>query len=349
MVLVEVEEIQNPLAHIHAQQWYHLLLLLLLLLGSPNSRHLYSAASSSSPSKFQPGQATKRLFDDDSHMARDPVMAATVEIPASLHYQNDNTEFGIHNSITNGSEVMADIPPVSDSAFLAYCAQRGISKLDINDTSALQAAADNDNVDSETSVASMWSRAHDEHSGMSDSLGGYVDRGNSLHRSLGAYSPSKESVIHDASFQSYNSLEESHIRSVADVAAVSMGAKSSISPGKAPMPPRPPSPERYEHEMHLDNAVTMRDGCIRVDDQPDLIKIAPLAATQMNSIDPADRADLDKLVMDLQYDYASNSEKVVRRLYDYPINAPKVEYQIDNEAGVLLILIFSILVFGAVC
>jgi len=49
-----------------------------------------------------------------------------------------------------------------------------------------------------------------------------------------------------------------------------------------------------------------------------------LQASAIDSVDPCYRQELDNMVLDLQYDYACNSEKFVRRLYDYPVNAPKI-------------------------
>ena len=51
-------------------------------------------------------------------------------------------------------------------------------------------------------------------------------------------------------------------------------------------------------------------------------------ASAIDGIDPAYRHDLDALITGLQYSYAASSEKFVRRLYDYPVNAPKVNIKI---------------------
>jgi hypothetical protein len=51
---------------------------------------------------------------------------------------------------------------------------------------------------------------------------------------------------------------------------------------------------------------------------------ATLPASAIDRVDPACRAELDAMILELQYDYVANSEKFVRRLYDYLINAPKV-------------------------
>ena len=55
------------------------------------------------------------------------------------------------------------------------------------------------------------------------------------------------------------------------------------------------------------------------------VSAIPDHATVLDSIDPKYRDDLDRLILELQYDYAKSSERFIRRIFAYPTNAPKID------------------------
>ncbi len=99
----------------------------------------------------------------------------------------------------------------------------------------------------------------------------------------------------------------------------------SASPVRAGPPSPPHSPlnfYRLQRSIMKTDINDIGNGELPEDLQASII---PDHATVLDSIDPAYRDDLDRLILELQYDYAKCSDKFIRRIFAYPTNAPKVE------------------------
>ena len=217
---------------------------------------------------------------------------------------------------------------------ISYLLQRGIAKLDVNDNvepaadlaMPLWAGGDASFQSERTSEYSPYSRgvpsppsarspshahAHSKawSSGAQPSMACDADRTVDEHLAVSMTPGRKELVL-----AAVGRLSPQKVQQQASVqAARHIHAHATYDHG-------------YEHEGLPQQPRTQRELALltaRAADEADTSRIA-LAASAIDSIDPCYRQELDNMVQDLQYDYASNSEKFVRRLYDYPINAPKV-------------------------
>ncbi len=224
------------------------------------------------------------------------------------------------------------------SALLSYMLQRGIAKADINDEAYLAmpvwASADEGSLDVSQSVGESTAYSKMSVTSLPRSPVGSMLSFTSRPAAVSTANKSTQEDP-DICFDEHMSLSLVPGRKELVLAAVGRLSPEKVSQAQPTMPPKAPSPNRrvtdsvlgtveprYEHEMNLLPPRTQRERVLR--HGAVVQNCATLPASAIDRVDPACRAELDAMILELQYDYVANSEKFVRRLYDYPINAPKV-------------------------